>query len=66
MNMCLLWDMYAIAVGVTLVVCPISLLAQWKDEIQKFSNLKVLLYYGENRAKLNKHQIESYHVIVTR
>ena len=30
----------------TLVVCPMSLIAQWRDEFAKFSDLRVYLYYG--------------------
>lgn len=30
----------------TLVVCPMSLLSQWRDEIARHSNLKCMLYYG--------------------
>ena len=34
----------------TLVVCPMSLISQWRDEIKRFSALKVLLYYGDTKV----------------
>jgi len=34
----------------TLVVCPMSLVAQWRDEVIKHSRLSVLMYYGYDRG----------------
>lgn len=36
----------------TLVVCPVSLIEQWAQEIKfKTQNLSVLVYHGSNRAR---------------
>ncbi|PYZ92793.1 hypothetical protein CR194_14160 [Salipaludibacillus keqinensis] len=32
-----------------IVVCPLSVLANWKREIQKFSNLKIFIFHGKQR-----------------
>lgn len=49
----------------TLVVCPMSLISQWRDEIQRFSDLKVLLYYGDTRGKVDRSQLNHTDVLVT-
>lgn len=45
-----------------LIVCPVSLIMNWKHEFEKFSNLEVDVYYGEGRSPdfKNKIQITSY------
>ena len=32
-----------------LIVCPVSILINWAKEIEKFSNMDVAIYHGENR-----------------
>lgn len=49
----------------TLVVCPMSLISQWRDEIQRFSDLKVALYYGDTRSKMDRAQLAHTDVLVT-
>ena len=41
-----------------------SLLAQWRDEIGKFSHMSVVLYYG-NERKANAASLTSYDVVIT-
>jgi len=48
-----------------LVACPLSLLENWKREINKFApNIKVLVHHGANRTGLYKKLLD-YDVIVT-
>jgi len=52
--------------GATLVVCPMSLLSQWRDEIARFTGgeLEVLVYYGaaKDRRRVVLHE---YDVVLT-
>jgi hypothetical protein len=50
--------------GCTLVVCPMSLLSQWRDEIAKFSSLEVLLYYGNSKDR-RQVDFSRYDVVLT-
>lgn len=34
----------------TLVVCPMSLIGQWQDEVRRHSRLSVFVYYGADRG----------------
>ena len=47
----------------TLIVVPMSLLAQWRDEIQRFSDLRVCVYYADNRGSAQ--QLRKYDVVIT-
>lgn len=41
----------------TLVVCPVSLAAQWKDELEKMSapgSIAAALWYGNDRADISR------------
>ena len=51
----------------TLVVCPTSAVAQWADEIERYTtkdSLKVLLYY-QNRQSLSLEDITSYDIVLS-
>lgn len=52
---------------VTLVVCPMTLLAQWKDELVRCdSRLNVHVYYGTARTDLEETIDEGVDVVITR
>jgi SNF2 family DNA or RNA helicase len=44
-------------VQTVLVVCPVSILLNWQNEIAKFSSLDVEIYYGEGRVLSGKKKI---------
>ncbi|CAO3660491.1 unnamed protein product [Rhizopus microsporus] len=50
----------------TLIVCPVSLIDQWRREIESKTEpkLDVLLYYGPGRTK-NPYALANYDVIIT-
>lgn len=49
----------------SLVVCPTSLLGNWRQEIEKFTpDLKVLLYYGQGR-KTHDDSFKDYQIVLT-
>lgn len=49
----------------TLVVAPLSLLAQWEEEIQSKSSLSCLAYYGDRVKKISKSTMASVDVLIT-
>jgi DNA repair protein RAD5 len=52
-------------VGSTLVVCPMSLLSQWRDEVAKFTSLdSVYVYYGAAKDR-RKVDFSLYDVVLT-
>jgi DNA repair protein RAD5 len=48
----------------TLVVCPVSLLAQWRDETSKHTHLSCIMYHGADREQ-NARYLTNYDVVVT-
>lgn len=51
----------------TLVVCPMTLLAQWRDELKRCDKgLRVHVYYGTNRTDLEDELEDGADVVVTR
>ncbi|KAF8153019.1 SNF2 family N-terminal domain-containing protein [Crassisporium funariophilum] len=50
--------------GSTLVICPLALVGQWADEIQKMTNLRVLKHQGTSRTT-DPLVLQKYHVVVT-
>ena len=53
----------------TLVVCPMSLMSQWAEEVAKFSKLRTLLHYGSSRnngaASSLENGMDRYDVVIT-
>lgn len=52
----------------TLVVAPMTLMSQWRDELERSSNgdLSVLMYYGGDRGSVQDELDSGVDVIVTR
>ena len=52
--------------GATLVVCAVSLVAQWISEAKRklANNVQIYAYHGQNRSK-NKHVLADYDIVVT-
>ena len=49
--------------GSTLIVVPMSLIAQWRDEIERFSDLSVYVYYADKRA--DSQTLRRHDVVIT-
>lgn len=57
---------FSAVVGGTLVVCPASVVRQWEDEINKFTNhaLSVCVHHGDKRSD-NVKEVRSHDVVIT-
>ncbi|CAI6233340.1 unnamed protein product [Periconia digitata] len=53
----------------TLLVCPLSTMYNWKDQLEKHfpvgKSLKWTNYHGKNRMQLSPHQLADHDVIIT-
>lgn len=49
----------------TLVLCPPSILIQWKTEIEKYSSLRVLEYHGKRKHGVTRDTFLAYDIILT-
>lgn len=47
----------------TLIICPPSILGQWKHEIAKYTNLKAYVYYGKSKESLQ--HLSTYDIVLT-
>lgn len=50
---------------VTLIVAPMTLLDQWKNELERATSAGVMMYYGTNRADLREEIASGVSVVVT-
>ena len=48
----------------TLIVCPMVLLSQWRDEVLSHTHLSVLIYYGAEKTR-SASDLQSYDVVIT-
>ncbi len=48
----------------TLIVCPVSLISQWSQEISSKTNLKALVFHGPGRAN-NFEEFQKYDIVIT-
>lgn len=53
------------ATQATLVICPSSILGQWKTEIQRASDLRVLVYHGKFKEGVAAEQLQQYNIVLT-
>ncbi|THU93374.1 hypothetical protein K435DRAFT_725516 [Dendrothele bispora CBS 962.96] len=53
----------------TLIVTPLSIIVQWKTEIEKYksatSRIKILIYHGQQRSKCSMYDILTSDIIIT-
>ncbi|KAJ3519674.1 hypothetical protein NMY22_g13094 [Coprinellus aureogranulatus] len=50
--------------AVTLVVCPLSVIDQWKSEVERMTSLRVMKHQGPSRTA-DPAQLRKHHVVVT-
>jgi len=51
--------------SISLIVVPTSLIYNWQSEALKFTNLKLYIHTGFNRARTLKHILPKYDMIIT-
>ncbi|SFK73279.1 DEAD/DEAH box helicase [Salinicoccus halodurans] len=49
----------------SIVVCPLSVVANWKREVNKFSDINTYVYHGKNRDKAFDDWLENEGVLIT-
>jgi DNA repair protein RAD5 len=49
----------------TLIVAPLSLIAQWEEEIKTKSSMSCIRYYGEQAKRITSSQISSTDIVIT-
>ena len=49
----------------TIVVCPLSVVANWKRETEKFTKLNAFIYHGNGREKVFQEWIDKKGILIT-
>jgi SNF2 family DNA or RNA helicase len=50
----------------TLIVLPLALVEQWKNEIKRIANHDVLVYHGYEATKIDQETLETAPIVLTR